>query len=79
MTGPGQVAAGRALVKVTVNLTPRAVEALDAATDRTRDSKTDVINRALAVYRIVLELTDRSGGNLLFVGQDGCTERIHLL
>lgn len=70
---------GRTLVKVTVNLTPRAVEALDQACARTKDSKTDTINRALVVYQIVLELMDRGGGQLMFQDREGRTERIHLL
>lgn len=79
MTGPGQVVAGRTLVKVTVNLTPRAVEALDATSVRTRDSKTDTICRALAACQIVLDLMDRSGGYLVIVDADGQRERVHLL
>lgn len=70
---------GRTLVKVTVNLTPRAVDALDLACGRTRDSKTDTINRALVVYNLVLELMERGGGQLVFQNRDGDTERIHLL
>lgn len=70
---------GRALVKVTVNLTPRAVEALDQACSRTRDSKTDTINRSLVVYQLVLDLMDRGGGQLTFQDREGRTERIHLL
>lgn len=72
-------APGRELTKVTVNLTPRAVEALDAASERTRDSKTDTINRALQVYQLVLELEARSGGVLTFVDAEGRPERLHLL
>ncbi len=70
---------GRTLVKVTVNLTPRAVEALDATCVRTRDSKTDTINRALVVYQVVLELMERAGGQLVVVDRDGQRERVHLL
>lgn len=67
------------LLKVTVNLIPRAVDALDVACARTRDSKTDAINRALVVYRIVLDLAARADGALVFVDREGQRERVHLL
>ncbi|WP_329102496.1 hypothetical protein OG792_24090 [Micromonospora sp. NBC_01699] len=69
----------RSLVKVTVNLAPRAVDALDLACGRTRDTKTDTINRALVAYNLVLELMERGGGSLTLQNPDGRTERIHLL
>ncbi|WP_326558621.1 hypothetical protein [Micromonospora sp. NBC_01796] len=69
----------RALVKVTVNLTPRAVNALDTACARTRDTKTDTINRALVVYNLVHDLMEHGGGNLTVQRPDGSTERVHLL
>ncbi|MEV4626669.1 hypothetical protein AB0J90_10325 [Micromonospora sp. NPDC049523] len=69
----------RSLVKVTVNLTPRAVDALDAACTRSRDTKTDTINRALVVYNLVLELVERGGGCLTLQNPDGGLERVHLL
>jgi hypothetical protein len=81
-TGSGAGSAGevaRSLVKVTVNLTPRAVDALDLACARTRDTKTDTINRALVVYNLVLELMERGGGSLTLQDRDGGTERVHLL
>lgn len=68
------------LVKVTVNLTPRTVDALDLASTRTRDTRTDTVNRALVVYNLVLELMERGGGGHLTVQhRDGGTERIHLI
>lgn len=70
---------GRGLVRVTVNLTPRAVDALEAACARTRDTKTDSINRALVVYNVILELIERGGGRLTFQTRDGNTETLHLL
>lgn len=76
-TGAGE--GSRSLVKVTVNLTPRAVDALDLACARTRDTKTDTINRALVVYNLVLELMERGGGSLTLQNRDGGTERVHLL
>lgn len=70
--------AGRALVRVTVNLTPRAVDSLDQACLRTHDSKTDTINRALVVYNLVLELLDRGDGSLTLQTKNGI-EHVHLL
>jgi hypothetical protein len=79
-SGAGNAAeTARSLVKVTVNLTPRAVDALDLACARTRDTKTDTINRALVVYNLVLELMERGGGSLTLQDRDGGTERVHLL
>ncbi|MFK3984744.1 hypothetical protein ACI2K4_30765 [Micromonospora sp. NPDC050397] len=69
----------RSLTKVTTNLTPRAVDAMTLACTRTRDTKTDTINRALVVYNLVLELVERGGGSLTLLGRDGSTERVHLL
>ncbi|WP_329101656.1 hypothetical protein OG792_21680 [Micromonospora sp. NBC_01699] len=67
------------LTKVTVNLAPRAVDALASACARTRDTKTDTINRALVVFDLVLDLTEQSRGSLTVRNPDGGTERVHLL
>ncbi|MFI6759347.1 hypothetical protein ACIBF5_09425 [Micromonospora sp. NPDC050417] len=67
------------LTKATVNLIPRAVEALDAACARTRDTKTDTINQALVVHHLVLDLMERGGGHLTTQLPDGRIERVHLL
>jgi hypothetical protein len=40
---------------VTVNLTPRAWHALEATVQRTGDTKTETINRALQVYNYLDE------------------------
>jgi hypothetical protein len=50
--------------RVTVNLVPRAVKALEAESKDSGMNKTDVINRALAVYRYFQEET-RAGKELL--------------
>jgi hypothetical protein len=70
---------GRPLIRVTVNLTHRAAIALESACQRTGDSKTDSINRALVVYSLVVELIEREGGHFTVLTQDGQTERIHVL
>lgn len=41
-------------VKVTIYLTPRAYACLEEASMETQDSKTDTINRALALYNELL-------------------------
>ncbi len=52
-----------ALERVTVNLIPRAAQALQRAVELTGDSKTDTINRALQAY-VYLEEVTRSGGDI---------------
>jgi hypothetical protein len=71
--------AGGSLTRVTVNLTPRSVSALERTTRITGDSKTDTINRALQIYALVHEMAERDNGSLRIVHEDGETERIHLL
>ncbi|MFC8615535.1 hypothetical protein ACFT9M_03805 [Micromonospora purpureochromogenes] len=77
--GGGGGGGGSSLVRVTVNLAPRAVEALDQACEKTRDTKTDTINRALVVYNLVLELLERGGGRLKLETREGETEIVHIL
>jgi hypothetical protein len=70
---------GSPLTRVTVNLTPRSVTALDSAVARTGDSRTDTINRALQVYDLVLELLERGDGRSLRLKHpDGEVERIFI-
>lgn len=42
------------LTRLTVNLVPRALAALDLAAEHTGDSRTDIVNRALQVYAAVV-------------------------
>lgn len=70
---------GRGLTRITVNLTPRAMDALDSAVSKTSDSRTDSINRALQVYDLFLDLLARGGGSLLLKHADGETERVYIL
>lgn len=74
------VEGGRTLIKVTVNLTPRTVDAMEIACARTGDSKTDTINRALQVYQLVLDLLRAGDGRSLVIRHpDGETERVYIL
>ncbi|MGW4461104.1 hypothetical protein [Micromonospora sp. NPDC004704] len=71
---------GHRLTKVTVNLTPRAVDAMESVCGRARESKTEAINRALPLLLVLDELLHRSDGRgLLVVQPDGSVERIYLL
>jgi len=70
---------GGGLVRVTVNLTPKAYEALQRSCEATRDTKTDTINRALLVYELIQQLSEQGGGSLTMVNRNGEKERIHLL
>jgi hypothetical protein len=57
----GSGGSGGPLERVTVNLIARASRALQRVADRTGDSKTDIINRALQVYGY-LEDVSADGG-----------------
>jgi hypothetical protein len=70
---------GGGLVRVTVNLTPKAYEALQRSCEMSRDTKTDTINRALLVYELIQQLSEQGGGSLTMVNRNGEKERIHLL
>lgn len=52
---------GGSVTRVTVNLIPRASDALQRLAELTGDSKTDIINRALHLYRYVEETTSNGG------------------
>ncbi len=67
------------LVRVTVNLTPKAYADLQRLNVSTGLSKTDVMNRALQVYALVEDLLDRGGGSIVVKPPDGETARIVIL
>ena len=67
------------LVRVTVNLTPKSADSLEAISVSTGLSKTDVINRALQVYQVVEELLDRGNGSMLIKHANGELERVYIL
>lgn len=72
-TGRGHAAPER----VTVNLTPRAWHALEATVQRTGDTKTETINRALQVYNYLDELM-HSGGAVYVQDPHGKPERLKI-
>jgi hypothetical protein len=63
--------------RVTVNLTARAWHALEAAVQRTGDTKTETINRALQIYNYLDELM-HSGGAVYVQDAHGKPERLKI-
>lgn len=47
--------------QITVNLTPRSQQALAEAVERSGDSETDTVNRALQIYNYLDELWRNDG------------------
>lgn len=47
---PNKAAIATELTKMTVNLIPKSVEALDLAATLTGDTRTDIVNRAIQLY-----------------------------
>src|SRR5215468_9911910 len=62
---------GSGLTRVTVNLTRQAVEALEALCERTGYSKTDVINRAIQIYKVMEPRFDPKDGGLHILQESG--------
>jgi hypothetical protein len=67
------------LTRLTVNLVPRAVEALDSIAARQDETRTDSINRALIGWDIVLDLIEKGGGQLSLTHADGTRETVRVL
>ena len=57
------------LQRITVNLIPKAQNALRDATAAERLSKTDVVNRALMMYAFIVTATSR--GEEVYLGKPG--------
>lgn len=75
--GPATRSSGGSLTKVTVNLLPRTVAALEEASEAAGQSKTDTINRAVQLYNWIQRRLD-AGESLQIVSQDGQTREIHI-
>ena len=69
MTDTSPAFAPEDLTRLTVNLTPRAAAAMDAAAERLGDTKTDTVNRALIIYESLTRL--EVGDGLLFTRKEG--------
>jgi hypothetical protein len=65
------------LTRVTVNLTAASTTALDELVATTGDSRTDVINKALRIYRWFSTTADT--GRLRYLGADGEQETVVIL
>jgi hypothetical protein len=77
-TPPTAHGGGNQLVRVTVNLIPAAMAALERLSEHGA-TKTDVINRALQIAGLVQEIMDRDGGHLKIKRKDGSEETIYIL
>lgn len=64
--------------RITVGLIKQSDDALTYLTEATGHSKTDVVNRALQLYRFVAE-AERRGAVVLLRDEAGNTERVHFL
>jgi hypothetical protein len=64
------------LRKLTVNLYPKAVDALQAASNMTGDNRTDTVNRALQIYAYLMEQTLLEGRRLQSVDSDGTVRAV---
>jgi hypothetical protein len=70
---------GRApLERVTVNLTPRASQALELAVQITGDTKTDTINRALQLYAYLEGIMQTDGSVYVRSSPDAEPERLRI-
>jgi hypothetical protein len=59
----------RIAARVTLNLSRKTVEALNATSALTDDNKTEVINKAVQLYREVQEAQHKGGGIWIQSGQ----------
>jgi hypothetical protein len=53
----------RNATQLTVNLVPKALDALKAAADQTGDTQTDTVNVALQVYARIIQAHDEGRGS----------------
>ena len=67
------------LTRLTVNLIPKAVTALDTAVQLSEDSRTDTINRALQVYAYLLHVKQQGGSAYVRESADAELSRIEFL
>ncbi len=80
MTEPDPTGTAGPLTRVNVTLTRRTVTALDSAVEKSGDSRTDTINRAIQVYDLVQDLLRGGDGRSLVIRYpDGETERVYIM
>jgi anti-sigma regulatory factor (Ser/Thr protein kinase) len=66
--------AGGSLTRITANFTSRAAQSIERVADKTGDSKTDILNKAVMVYEVFVNALERSNGELRVVNPDGTQE-----
>lgn len=74
----GHAAETAELHKVTVNLIPKAWDAVAATSERLGITRTDTINRALQAYAF-LEAEMAAGAEIIVRRQDGAAETVKFL
>jgi len=65
---------GGSLTRITANFTSRAAQSIERVADKTGDSKTDILNKAVMVYEVFVNALDRNNGELRVVNPDGTQE-----
>ncbi len=68
---------GRDLVRVSINLRPEAAEAAQEIAKKRQITKTDVVQRGIALEKVIEDISDRKG-SLVVELPDGTRERILL-
>lgn len=66
------------MTRLTVNLIPKTVAALDQVTALNQENKTDAVNRALQMYAWLSELA-AAGGAVMVTAGDGTTREVRFL
>lgn len=69
----------KGLTRLTVNLTPKAAQALEQAVVVTGDSKTDTVNRALQAYAYIVNITQNGGDLYIRDGGQAELQRLTLI
>jgi len=78
-SGPPTERGGGSFERVTVNLTEKTSQALAEAVRLSGDSKTDSINKAIQMYRLLLSVQDQGGGIYLRESAEAEQERLRVL
>jgi hypothetical protein len=78
-TGQRKREGGSPLERVTVNLIARASDALRRLSDRTGDSRTDNINRAIQIYEYLDDITSRGGAIYVRESKDSELQLVKML
>jgi hypothetical protein len=73
-----QGSGGNSVTKLTVNITPRATAALDAAATANGETKPNVVNRAIQAYAFLTRMLNE-GWDLVLRDNDGREQRVQFL